>query len=203
MKVYVLFFSDLCRKFQLEECNPKGKSPCPSIDVFSTNYDNVIELYGRKNGTSVCDGYRYIGPHHVFDSDIFDSARDQVRLYKLHGTVTYARLEDDSISRITYFPKQGSLPIDGAVAFPDLIYPGIHTCVAREPQLELLHRLKRSLLAARVCIVLGYSFGDPHIRQIFLDSCDRNSALKVLSFVGTFDCVQKLRWFSVSFACKP
>jgi hypothetical protein len=116
----------------------------------------------------------------IFNLEAYDRAIDQVRLYKLHGTVTYARLEkDNSVDRITVFPKQGRLLIGGDVAFPDLIYPGIYACLAKEPQLELLFQLKKSLKRARICVVIGYSFGDSHIKQVFLDSCNKNSGLKI------------------------
>jgi len=181
MKVYVPFFRGLRQRFSLQECNPKGRDPCPPIDIFSTNYDNVIELFCRRNGTPVCDGYEeYAGRGYVFDLEAYDKATDQVRLHKLHGTVTYARLEkDNSVDRITIFPKQGRLLIGGDVAFPDLIYPGIHACLAKEPQLELLYGLKKSLEKTKVCVAIGYSFGDSHIRQVFLDACDKNPGLKV------------------------
>jgi hypothetical protein len=55
-KLYRPFFEGLCRKFHLQECNPKGRHLCPPIDVFTTNYDNVIEAYARTNGIPAIEG---------------------------------------------------------------------------------------------------------------------------------------------------
>jgi hypothetical protein len=180
VKIYSGFFQGLHQKFSLPECSPKGKSRCPSLDIFTTNYDNVIEEFCRRNGTPTCDGYNeYIKRNYVFDQHTYEKAAYQIRLYKLHGTVTYARLENNGIDRVSYIPKQGHLTIGGVTAFPDLIYPGIQTCLAREPQLELFYLLKMRLLEAQTCVVIGYSFGDAHIKQIFKDVCTKKQDLKI------------------------
>lgn len=180
MKVYVPFFEGIHNKFNLPECNPRGRNPCPEIDIFTTNYDNTIEIYGTRNGTPVCDGYGpYFGSSYCFDPKNYVRAQDGVRLHKLHGTVTYARLEDNSIERLNFFPRRGPLIINGNLAFPDLIYPGINACLAKEPYLELLYNLKRTLTESKICIVIGYSFPDPHIRHIFQDTLQKNHTLKI------------------------
>jgi hypothetical protein len=102
-----------------------------------------------------------------------------LRLYKLHGTVTYAKLKSGEIERLPLIPKKGALVISGQKAFPDLIFPGMHRYLAREPQLELLNLLKKSLLLSQICIVVGYSFRDPNIRQLFADACRKNNSLKI------------------------
>ena len=180
LKIYGRFFESLTQIFNLPYCDPRGRQACPAIDVFTTNYDNVIELYAKRNGIRIYDGYREqaIG-YYKFDPDYYETSPTALRLYKLHGTVTYAKLESGEIERLPFIPRRGPLVISGKQAFPDLIYPGMHRYLAREPQLELLNLLKKNLLKCQTCIVVGYSFRDPNVRQLFADACRRNNSLRV------------------------
>jgi hypothetical protein len=179
-EIHGQFFQSIGQTFNLPSCDPPGRLACPAIDVFTTNYDNVIELYAKKNGVRVYDGYREQATgYYAFDPDYYATSLTSLRLYKLHGTVTYAKLKSGEIERLPLIPRTGSLVISGQKAFPDLIYPGMHRYLAREPQLELLNLLKRSLLLSKVCIVVGYSFRDPNIGQVFADACRKNNSLKI------------------------
>jgi len=180
LEVYGQFFQTLTQNFNLPPCDPPGQLICPAIDIFTTNYDNVIELYARRNGVRIYDGYReQIAGYYEFDPDYYEVSMNALRLYKLHGTVTYAKLDTGEIERLTIIPKRGPLVISGRKAFPDLIYPGMHKYLAREPQLELLNLLKNRLLSSQICIIIGYSFRDPNIRQLFSDACRKNNSLKI------------------------
>jgi hypothetical protein len=180
MSIYGQFFQSLAQTFNLPYCDPKGRLECPAIDVFTTNYDNVIELYAKRNGVRIYDGYReQVTGYYVFEPEYYETSVAALRLYKLHGTVTYAKLDSGEVERLTLIPKKGPLVIAGRKAFPDLIYPGMHRYLAREPQLELLNLLKKKLLFCRICIVVGYSFRDPNIRQLFTDVCRKNNSLKI------------------------
>jgi len=169
---YTRFFKELHDAFSLANCDPAGNEPCPPIDVFTTNYDNVIEEYCFANGMTYCDGYReVVGSSrgtYVFDKDCYADSQKLLRLYKLHGTVTYVRLTNGELRLMPLFPG-GDLQISGKPAFFDLIYPGTYRYATREPQLELLNLLKQNLLSCTGCIIIGYSFRDPNIRQIFKD----------------------------------
>lgn len=179
-QLYGQFFQDISQEFNLPDCDPQGRLVCPAMDVFTTNYDNVIEEYCRRSGVNLYDGYRELfRGNFVFDQDYYEKGLTSLRLYKLHGTVTYAHLKTGGIDRVSFIPRRGRLVIGGQEAYPDLIYPGMHRYLAREPQLELLNLLKKRLLSAGTCIVIGYSFGDPNIRQVFTDVSNRNNTLKI------------------------
>jgi len=179
-EIYGQFFQSINQTFNLIHCDPPGRLICPAIDVFTTNYDNVIELYAKKNGVRAYDGYReQTAGYYAFDNDYYVTSLTSLRLYKLHGTVTCAKLKSGEIERLPLIPRRGPLVISGQKAFPDLIYPGMHRYLAKEPQLELLNLLKQSLLSSKICIVVGYSFRDPNVGQIFTDACRKNNSLKV------------------------
>jgi len=169
---YEKFFKDLHDVLGLRDCDPAGNKPCPPIDVFTTNYDNVVEEYCIANGMICCDGYKEPPGRRrgtcEFDQDEYSNSPTLLRLYKLHGTVTLARLSNGELVNIPLYPG-GELRISGKPAFFDLIYPGTFLYATREPQLELLNLLKQNLSSSDWCIIIGYSFRDPNVRQIFID----------------------------------
>ncbi|MCD6455459.1 MAG: hypothetical protein J7K81_01520 [Methanophagales archaeon] len=52
--------------------------------------------------------------------------------------------------------------------------------VYKDPLFELFTSLKTNLLSEEICVVIGYSFGDEHIRNIFFDAAKRNLEIKYL-----------------------
>ena len=52
--------------------------------------------------------------------------------------------------------------------------------VYKDPFFELLTRLKTSLLSEKICAVIGYSFRDEYIRNIFFDAVKRNPEIKII-----------------------
>jgi len=169
---YTPFFKDVRDVFGLPNCNPTGNQPCPPVDVFTTNYDNVVEEYCDSNGTIYCDGYRPVisgkRSTYVFDKECYSESKSLLRLYKLHGTVTYVRLANGALINMPLYPG-GPLLISGKPAFFDLIYPGTYRYGTKEPQLELFSLLKEKLASCKYVITIGYSFGDQNILQIFHD----------------------------------
>jgi len=194
--LYEKFFKDLHDVFQLPDCNPAGNKACPPADVFTTNYDNVVEEYCAENGMPPpCDGYRELPIARrgtfEFDEKCYTDPDSiiRLRLYKLHGTVTYVRLPHGELRLMPLFPGRkiqisgktfpgGELRISGKPALFDLIYPGTYQYATREPQLELLNLLKQNLASSSCCIVIGYSFRDPNIRQIFRDVLLKSKRLR-------------------------
>lgn len=166
------FFKELHDAFDLPDCSPAGTKPCPPIDVFTTNYDNVIEQYCQSNGMTYCDGYvEPVGRKRhafVFDKRCYSESQSILRLYKLHGTVTYVRQADGELVNLPLY-NGGQLIIRGKPAVFDLIYPGTYRYGTREPQFELFSLLKEKLSSCTCCITVGYSFRDPNISHIFHD----------------------------------
>ena len=186
------FFKDIHDVFKLRDCNPAGIQPCPPIDVFTTNYDNAIEEYCETNGMIYCDGYREQVVRRrgtfIFDKGCYSESQDLLRLYKLHGTVTYARRENGELVHMPLY-SSGPLTISGKPAFFDLIYPGTYRYGTREPQFELFSLLKEKLSSCSCCIIIGYSFRDPNISQIFVDvlKARKRSGNQAKSFLVSID----------------
>ncbi len=131
-------------------------------------------------GAQVCDGFKEtFRGNYVFDVNSFPLAQADVRLHKLHGTVTYLRLANGQLDRTPIIPETGPLKIGGQLAFPELIYPGTHNYISKEPQLELLFLFKQALQRAEVALIIGYSFRDPNIVEILRCAVNRNKSMRI------------------------
>jgi hypothetical protein len=71
--------------------------------------------------------------------------------------------------------------IEGIELKDSIIYPMREKEVYKDPFFESLTHLKTSLLSEKICITIGYSFGDKHIRNFFFDAVKKNlEEIKIL-----------------------
>lgn len=162
--------------------NPRQSLP---RDLFSLNYDTVIEASLDELRLPYVDGFR--GTNRAwFDPDGFDESGANgplFRVFKLHGSINWTR--DDA-----GYVRRGRNANADAKDEPIVVYPseqkylqtqyGVYeTLIAR-----FRNRLRTS--GANNClVVLGYSFNDEHINEAICDAVTaRNSNLTVVSFVG-------------------
>ena len=59
------------------------------VDIFTMNYDPSIEMFGVIKGIQIANGFRSIGPELVWDNNFDLTADGGIRLFKLHGSVTW------------------------------------------------------------------------------------------------------------------
>lgn len=174
-KFYDDFFTCIKRRFELKPIGPKEKNT-PDLDVFTTNYDNVIEQYCFAKGLDLIDGYKEVKNHsYLFDEKEFETP-NAIRLYKLNGSVLFARVRGLGIVQVQ---DRLDSSVYGYPLEELLIYPGFSKKYWKEPHLELLYKLKSKLSVVRSCICVGYSFRDENIRDVFLDAVARNPTIKV------------------------
>jgi len=100
-----------------------------------------------------------------------------IRLFKLHGSIDQY-IEGDKIVKMDILYSTPTT--SGEERLESMIYPVREKEVYKDPFFELFTRLKTSLLSEKICIVIGYSFGDEHIRNIFFDAVKRNPEIKIL-----------------------
>ena len=207
-------FADICRVykrlFEILKFNP-----CQIFDVFTTNYDLVIEKYHERHFTeeydysekshsfsynskiSFTDGFllrtfedNCLISKDEFDDNVWDPKKyDDVlsndnsediptlRLFKLHGSIDQYIEGNKIVKRnILYSTPTTS----GEERLESMIYPMREKEVYKDPFFELFTCLKTSLLSENICIVIGYSFGDEHIRNIFFDALKRNPEIRII-----------------------
>lgn len=161
------------RYFSLLKGHIAGKKK--EFDVFTTNYDNVIEDYCRKSDTpcvlSVLN-YEIVSPAKAKMSE-------RLLLTKLHGSLDW--LIDIETKDVQVAINQARMKDSTRWERNEYVLFGT------KPRLEeakiynqLFSRLSQSLLKSEVCIVIGFSFRDPHINDVFNDTLSENSFLRLV-----------------------
>jgi len=147
------------------------------LDIFSVNYDTCIEQF--------CDTYRkdlQDGFDLYWNPETFGRKTD-VRLYKLHGSVTWYRSDKGRYLKIPILSESSTIELVSREKAESLVLYPFRKWTYAEPMLELLVELKRKLDVASYVFVVGYSFRDEHIRRLFWDAANRNRNL-ILLLIG-------------------
>ena len=159
-------------------------------DIFSLNYDTVLEASLDELRLPYVDGFR--GANRAwFDAETFDEkGTTAYRIFKLHGSVNWTRDTDGHVRRVhiaNEYPKKE----------PIVIYPSEQKYLQTQYGVyeTLLARFRDRLRTARAnncLVILGYSFNDEHINEAIRDSV-QNSNLTVIAFIGPDNDLDKQR----------
>ncbi|WP_193368418.1 SIR2 family protein [Pelagibius marinus] len=152
-------------------------------DIFSLNYDTVLEANLDELRIPYIDGFR--GTNRAwFDSATFDESRSGdvgFRIYKLHGSINWTRDDAQNVRRSFH---------RDSVNEPIVVYPSeqkyLQTQFGVYETLMGRFRDRMRMQSANNClVVLGYSFNDEHINEAITDAVNtRNTNLTVIAFVG-------------------
>ena len=161
------------------------KQPNRQRDIFSLNYDTVIESSLDDGCLSYVDGFR--GSNWAwFDPEVFDESGSSFRIFKLHGSVNWIRDDHQVIRRAANYQNE-----------PVVVYPSeqkyIETKFGIYEELMMMFRDRLRMKKQNNCLVtLGYSFNDTHINEAICDSVvARGSNLTVVAFIGPDDNLAK------------
>ncbi|MFZ0511001.1 MAG: SIR2 family protein [Candidatus Nitrosopolaris sp.] len=133
------------------------------MDIFSTNYDVCIEQFCKLNNKECVNGFNPKWDPEV----VFNNPHMDVRLYKLHGSVTWYRTEQGEYESSNILIKDMKVELaTRQEAIPFIVYPG-KKLQYNEPTIDILVELKRQLKDVKYVFVIGYSFKDEHISKIF------------------------------------
>lgn len=183
---YDRVFRGLKTYFSVRSLRPSDHGyPYPDVQVFTTNFDNSIEHFCRKQKVRLTDGYsRAPVGGYKFNNEEYNQAINPnfLRLYKIHGTVKYMKTPSGEFEEVSYLYPRKPIIINGAECFPDLIFSESYQYTSNSPQLELLYSLKQGLQASDRIVIIGYSFPDPHILTIFKDALAENVASCLVLF---------------------
>ena len=136
-------------------------------EIFTTNYDNSLDTYATLTGQSFTRGYKVDADNQVmFEHGRFEDNQNKLKIYKLHGSIEFHKLDSGKII-YQYPPSFPGRKINGEIINSKVMVYGIDKNVLVEPYLDLLIRMKRSLSKSKKCTVIGYSFRDQWIKQIF------------------------------------
>ncbi len=165
-----------------------------TLDIISLNYDTCIEQFCEINKLRCIDGFDIYWNPKTF------RARDaEVRIYKLHGSITWYKSRSGSYIKSLQIANNDTIElIYGETAENMMLYP-MQKWNYDEPLLELLIYAKR-LLESDKCkflIVVGYSFRDEHIRRMIWDAARKNRKLIVIMIdINAYDIYHtKIRYY--------
>ena len=157
------------------------------LPIFTTNYDQVLESYAEHPRSSInfVDGFsrgRSGAGTLRLNTNLFEtsvSASNTALFFKLHGSTTWFK---HKVQKEVIFLPFGSTP---SPEYDNLlIYPTKDKAKILEdyPFNEYYKYLKGYLESEslRLCIVIGYSFGDPAINEFFETAIARGMRLLII-----------------------
>jgi hypothetical protein len=139
----------------------KGIARINPVEVFTPNYDVLIEQAFESRKTPYFDGF--VGAKQAF----FDLAAMETdplpprwaRLWKLHGSINWWRTTEDEVVR-----RETGNDDDRQMIYPSHLK---YDQSRRMPYLAMLDRLREFLAKGQaVLITCGYSFSDQHLNEV-------------------------------------
>jgi hypothetical protein len=154
------------------------------LDIFTTNYDRVVEEFCSATGRGIklIDGFsddlqrkaRFWHPESEFKQTSSPSVRADLvlRLFKLHGSLDWRETHHGKIENVRTEEKcRRSKRYKRNV----LIYPTQKGPEAEEPFATLFRYFKDASLGCDSFLVIGFSFRDALINDVFLNFLGRDS----------------------------
>jgi hypothetical protein len=161
------------------------------IEIFTTNYDLVIEMAFERCEVPHFDGF--VGTVRPFfvpecveadgtkQTEDFYPPRAWARLWKLHGSISW-QLEKDSsgnerIVRVALLPLEPETEL--------VIYPSRekYTASRKLPFVSYMDRLREVVSTGEYLLfIVGYSFRDQHLNEILRQGLRSNTRLAVNAF---------------------
>lgn len=138
--------------------NDAGDKHDQPLKIFSLNYDlcletNCVELEIERGFKGRNWDYR------VFDEKSVDENRKDIYLYKLHGSIDWARNDNGELS---YEDEPSSIDINKLA----VIFGTDYKMQYIDPFLFFTYQFRRWTLESKLIITIGYGYGDDHINGI-------------------------------------
>ncbi|RLI54643.1 MAG: hypothetical protein DRO93_12515 [Candidatus Thorarchaeota archaeon] len=164
-----------------------------TVDYFVLNYDTLIEDALGLEKVAYCDGFTGAATG-WWEPSVFKSKGTAARVFKIHGSIDWCLLKDDSLPRRIRYGINTESQRDHV-----LIYPATtkYQEAQRDPFAQMLNYMRKSLCPTEgkeiILAVCGYSFGDSHINLEIENALYQSSGrLTVAAFVGSDEPEGKL-----------
>ncbi len=158
------------------------------LDVFSLNYDGVLEIYCKKNNITYEDGF---SPFWNFEN--FLKKENQINHYKLHGSLYWFKGGEGNFIKV---PIMGLQPAniryltDKSVS-ELMIYPELEKNKHQIVYSSLFQKFREDLSKTKVCVIIGYSFRDTDIRESIIEAISSNHDLWLIIVNPEADNIKK------------
>lgn len=161
--------------------------------IVTTNYDMSIEESLQHSGMQIFDGFEYNNAkrEQVFTGKWMTDDADPesgVNLVKIHGSVDYYKLEDNTIIRDPSSVRLGRERRRQEL----LIYPAGEKSITSTPYYDLYSMFRHQLLKGDHAVALGFSFRDFAIRNIFADWLSLNPRARLIVYSLHADRIRPL-----------
>lgn len=163
------------------------------FNIFTTNYDTMIEKYFRDK---VKDSSLYTGAREEFGKDGYldmdefvrrcFSTQEQsiLRVIKLHGSINWIKDKDGNLIQKGLNESYQSIEESNESGYINdeiMIYPLSQKQLYLSPFIQFFNYLEKELRNNKIWIVIGYSFRDIFIRNMFEKSIDTVKKIIVIS----------------------
>lgn len=169
-------------------------------EIFTTNYDLIIERSLEKNEIPYFDGF--VGGYEPFfwpesiekEIPCNDLTYNWVRLWKIHGSLNWEFKKNSS--KIIRTSRKES-PSNELVIYPS---KEKYNLSRKQPFIAYFDRLKQYLRSGEITFVMsGYSFADQHINDIIFSALRENTLLFCIVFCYSDEQVNEMEEFSTTF----
>lgn len=134
------------------------------LDIYSANYDTAIELFCAEHQLRYRDGF-----DEVWNPEVLKDAGLDVRLFKIHGSVTWYFTERGRFVKVPILLDTSRVELVTKEQAELLVLYPAQKFEYVEPLFELMAEMKRGLSSCDILFVVGYSFRDDHIRRMLWD----------------------------------
>lgn len=169
------------------------------VSIATLNYDQTIETCAEQHGVTCATG---VGEWDSTGHLAFPA--DAVRLYKLHGSIDWARTGEDFEDAYNHQTGQYSPMGMNRVALrpsapmgkelPFVVFGRREKLRADGPFLDLRAAFAHRLSCARVLVVVGYSFGDEHVNALVSHWLTVNDARRLVVIDPYFPTQIRPNW---------
>lgn len=179
-----------------------------SIEVFTTNYDTLLESAFETARVPYFDGFvGSVEPFFMSEAVNLSATKDfappntWVRLWKLHGSINWCwRTQPDGKS--TFTRKSADLAENEEL----MIFPSKDKYIEsrRLPFISFQDRLREFMSRGEVLVIIcGYSFQDEHINEIIFEALRANKRLAITALMyGDASAGSKVRKLTKSLVVK-
>jgi len=181
--IFDLFFGTMLEKEGIDfkvKLQTKGEKGA-YYDIFTTNYDMVMERYCRSRDLLYENGEMRDRTVDISsrNMELYGRARECFKIFKLHGSINWGEVKKGKIMARDTPVKHGERTIYGERFTKEMvIYPAREFYTFREPFYDMFNHLRNRLVTSDRCYIVGYSFRDLDLRGIFLDAVEKNDKLK-------------------------
>ena len=156
------------------------------LHIFSVNYDIVVEQFCDRHQRTYSDGFEL-----HWRPEVFDNAKADVLLYKLHGSVNWFTSQAGAPFKLPVQSTTRAVTLyTGERAESLMLYPAQKLDYS-PTILALYDRFYRLIRGASWCVVVGYSFRDPQVVRAFVEIAKENPGLIIILISPSADATYR------------